>query len=122
MSKKKSKNAVAKKKKEFRYHKVQVKSKNGKIVKIRHPSYIFLEKGNIFIFVTITHSNKVENELLIKLRENPNPNDKRKSYWVARIKFDTKDRFGKRDKRWKMNKQDDEDIRAFNNKNSTNNK
>ena len=109
--KKKSKKAVARKKKEFRYHKVQIINKKGEIVSIRHPAYIFLEKGNIYVYVTITHSNNIGETILIQLRQNPNPKDKRESYWVAKIKNDRKDTFGKREKNWKINPQDDEDIR-----------
>ena len=86
--KKKSKKAIIRKKKEFRYHKIPVKSTKGKIHNIRHPVYVFLEKGNIFIYVSITHSDHIDNTIVIQLRNNPNPNDKRESYWVAEIKED----------------------------------
>ena len=47
--KKKNKNATIRKKKEFRYHKVKVKNKSGKEIDIKHPCYIFLQIGNIYI-------------------------------------------------------------------------
>ena len=109
--KKKSKKAIIRKKKEFRYHKIPVKSKNGKTYEIYHPTYVFLEKGNIYIYVSITHSNHINDKIIIQLRQNPNPKDKRESYWVAKIKNDRKDTFGKREKNWKIDPQDDEDIR-----------
>ena len=109
--KRKTKKQTIKKKKEFRYHNIVTFNKRGKKIKIRHPTYVFLEKGNIYVYVSITHSSEIKGTILIKLRKNPNPKDKRESYWVAKIKNDRKDTFGKREKNWKINPQDDEDIR-----------
>ena len=109
--KRKTKNQIAKKKKEFRYHNIEIVNENGSITKIRHPSYVFLEKGNIYIYISITHSDNVENAIVIKLRKNPNPQDKRDSYRIAEIKEDTKDRFSKRLKKWVMDCEDDKEIR-----------
>ena len=109
--KRKSNKQIAKKKNEFRYHKVELKKDNGRIIHIDHPSYVFLEKGNIYIYVTLTHSNNNKNVLVIKLRKNPNPKDKRDSYRVVGVNRDTKDRFGRRRKGWKIDKRDEEDIR-----------
>ena len=109
--KKKAKKQIFKRKKEFRYHNVEIVNNNGTTTKIRHPSYVFLEKGNIYIYISITHSDNVENSIVIKLRKNPNPNDKRESYRITEIKEDTKDRFSKRLKKWVMDIEDDKDIR-----------
>ena len=54
------------KKKEFRFHKTEVTNKGKRKSKGWHPVYVFLEKGNIYIYVTLTHSDKVENMLVIK--------------------------------------------------------
>ena len=109
--KSKSKNQIVRKRKEFRYHNVEIVNNNGTITRIRHPSYVFLEKGNIYIYISITHSDNVENSIVIKLRKNPNPNDKRESYRIAEIKEDTKDRFNRNLKKWVMDIEDDKDIR-----------
>ena len=109
--KSKSKNQVVRKRKEFRYHNIRIINDNGTITKIRHPSYVFLEKGNIYIYVSITHSDNVKNAIVIKLRKNPNPKDERDSYRIVEIKEDTKDRFGKRLTEWAMDIEDDKDIR-----------
>ena len=109
--KKKSKKQVARKRKEFRYHNIEIVNSNGTTTKIRHPSYVFLEKGNIYIYISITHSDNVENSIVIKLRKNPNPKDKRESYRIAEIKEDTKDRFNRNLKKWVMDIEDDKDIR-----------
>ena len=109
--KQKSKKQPVKKKKEFRFHNVEILGNNGTTIKIRHPAYVFLEKGNIYIYISITHSPEIKNKLVIKLRKNPNPEDKKDSYWVVDIKEDTKDTFSKRQKKWKMDDADDEDIR-----------
>ena len=107
----KSNNQVARKRKELRYHNVEITNHNGTTTKIRHPSYVFLEKGNIYIYISITHSDNVQNSIVIKLRKNPNPDDKRESYRIAEIKQDTKDRFSKRLKKWVMDIEDDKEIR-----------
>ena len=99
------------KKKEFRFHKTEVTKKEKKKSKGWHPVYVFLERGNIYIYVTLTHSDKVENMIVIKLRKNPNPHDKSDAYYVAEVKEDTKDRFGRRRDNWKMDELDDKDIR-----------
>ena len=111
--KRKSKNAFAKKKKEFRYHKIEVITKSGSKKNIWHPSYVFLEKGNVYIYVSITHSNKVKETIVIKMKRNPNPLDKRDSYWVAEIKYDTKDRFRRRRDGWSIDESDDQKIREM---------
>ena len=111
--KKKNKNAIIRKKKEFRYHKVKVKNKSGKEIDIKHPCYIFLQIGNIYIYVSLTHSSSINGLILIELRENPNSLDLRKSYWIQEIKADLKSTFTKVLKKWKINKDDDADIRKL---------
>ena len=109
--KRKSKRKMLRKKKEFRYHNIETLNSKGKKIKIRHPTYVFLEKGNVYIYVSITHSNKLKDTFVIKLRKNPNPKDKRLSYRVSIAQEDTKDSFGRRQINWKMDPEDDNDIR-----------
>ena len=108
--KSKSKHSSLKRKHEFRYYNRLSINKRGKIMRYRHPAYIFLEKGNIFVFVTITHSNHVSDHIAIKLRKNPNPSDSRDAFYVSEIREDTKDRFRKRLNNWKIDQLDDADI------------
>ena len=115
--KKKNKKTFPKKKKEFRFHKTEENIAAKKPFSKSHPAYVFIEKGNIYVYVTITHSNSVKDKFVIKLKKNPNPKDKREAYVVLEIKEDTKDRFGSRHKGWKMDEEDDEIIRKeFKNK------
>ena len=109
----KSKHAQLKRKKEFRYKSVEIIDNKKKTKRIRHPAYVFLEKGNVLIYVNITHSNSVKNLLVIELSKNPNPEDNRKSFWVAEIRKDTKDKFGRREDGWTMDDEDDLEIRNF---------
>ena len=109
--KQKSNKQVIKKKSEFRFRKIETINKRGRKRMIRHPTYIFYEKGNLYIYVPLTHSSKVTNRVVIRLRINPNPRDPQLSYRVKEVSEDTKDRFGRRRKGWKMDKQDDLDIR-----------
>lgn len=108
--KKRSRHAPLKRAHEFRYHNVDAKNKFGKRINIKHPAYVFLKKGNIFIYVTITHSSKVEDYVVIKLRKNPNPLDKKDAYYVAVVKEDIVDNFKKRERDWRMDPLDDADI------------
>ena len=100
-----------KKKKEFRYHDVEVKKRNGKTRIVKHPAYVFLEESNVYIYVSITHSNNVDGCLVIKLRKNPNPLDDSDSYRVVEIKTGTKETFGRKLINWEMDPLDDLDIR-----------
>ena len=108
--KKKSKHARYKRKNEFRFH--AIKQVGHKKIK-RHPTYIFLEKGNLFIYVIITHSSKVNNYIMIKLRKNPDPKDKSDSYYVAEIKADTKDTFSANKAKWTIDPNDEKEIREM---------
>ena len=104
--KKKSKKVVAKKKNEFRYHAVEIIKRNGRKTIINHPTYIFVEKGDIYVYIQITHSEKVKGLILIKLNQNPNPKDNKESYMVAEIKEDLKTSFSRIKKDWAMNEDD----------------
>lgn len=110
--KKKNKHTLSKKKKEFRFRNVEILERDDSI-KIRHPAYIIVQKGNIYIYVTLTHSSNIDNKLVIELRQNPNPKDSKKSFYVAEIKEDIKDKFGRRLKDWKINELDDIEIRCL---------
>lgn len=94
-------------------HDVKIRNAIKKEIRIKHPAYIFLEKDNLFIYVTLTHSNKVAGLLSIKLRKNPNPNDKLDSYWVAEIREDEKRSFTRIKTKWSIDELDDKDIRDF---------
>ena len=111
--KKRSRHAQLKRAHEFRYHNVDAKNKFGKRINIKHPAYVFLKKGNVYIYVTITHSSKVEDHVVIKLRKNPNPLDKKDAYYVVDVKQDTKDRFGRRHDDWRIDPEDDLDIQKL---------
>lgn len=111
--KKKSRHAPLRRRREFRFHDVLAINKRGKSFKFDHPAYVFLEKGNIYIYVTITHSKSVENHLVIKLRKNPNPKDNKDAYYVAEVKEDIKSEFGRVRSDWKIDPLDDQDIRKL---------
>lgn len=100
-------------KKEFRFHEVKVINKSGKAKSIRHPCFIFLEKGNLFIYVQLTHSENVKDYVVVKLRKNPNPNDERISYYIEKVMIDNKVNFDKRLSNWEINIDDDSDIREL---------
>ena len=107
--KKKSRKAYPKNRIEFRFRKILLANKKYK----RHPAYVFIEKGNIYIYVTITHSNNVEGKVVIKLKKNPNPADNADAYLVEEIHEDTRDKFGRRLVDWELDPKDDEKIRKL---------
>ena len=96
-----------KRKNEFRYHQFFNVTKNRKI---RHPTYIWRQRGNIYDFHSITHSFMVDGKMFIELRENPNPKDKRKSFYNPKSESDLKSSFGRKLKKWKINELDSNDI------------
>ena len=100
----------SKRKSEFRYHKIIIHYKNGKKKSIRHPTYIWQERGIIYDYHSITHSSSIEGISLKELRTNPNPRDKRKSYYDAQSKSDHKASFGRKRKGWKLHPLDEEEI------------
>lgn len=111
--KSKSKNMPLKRKHEFRFHNVETTNRYGRPLNIKHPAYVFLRKGNVYIYVTITHSKSVRDHIVIKLRKNPNPTDNNDAYYVAEIKKDTIDRFGAKHTDWNIDPLDDEAIRKL---------
>ena len=110
-----SKSSIQKirRRKEIRSHDVVLKNNVGKVISIKHPAYIFLQKYDEYIYVTITHAKSVKNYTVIKLRKNPNPNDNRDSYYVTEIRSDNINKFGKRKSEWSLDKEDDLDIRRL---------
>ena len=78
-----------------------------------HPSYIFLEKGNVYIYVTITHSKEVEGYVLTKLIQNPDPSDNQDAYVVLDVRQDIKSSFGARRIGWFIVKDDENLIRKL---------
>ena len=102
------------KKKEIRFHTVEIKhKKHKKPFKMWHPAYVFLQKDDIFIYVTLTHSNNVSGCTVIKLTKNPNPKDTTDSYFVTDFKEDKIDAFTKMRKEWQLDEKDDKLIRAI---------
>lgn len=108
MMKRKSKKNT-KRKNEFRYHVILV-NKNGRMKEIKHPAYIWQQRGNIYDYFVITHSSNIEGVILIKLRRNPNPKDNKESFYDSKPKNDIKSRFGKKKKGWKLHPLDQQEM------------
>ena len=107
----KSKNL--KRKSEFRFHSVSIKTKKGRKRIKKHPTFIFLQNGDILIYVQLTHSEKIRGKILIKLKKNPNPLDIRDSYYIEEICHDNKDNFGKKKVDWIIDESDEKQIRKL---------
>ena len=103
---KKKQSLRSKRKSEIRYHSDYVKNLKKKV---RHPKYIWQERGNIYDYHSLSHSKNVDGVEYIKLRKNPKPNDKRNSYYNPISESDLKSNFGKKLK-WKLHSKDIEDI------------
>ena len=98
-------------KREIRFHPTETKTRNGKRKISDHPTFIFLQNGDIFIYVQITHSKNIRGKILIKMRKNPNPKDIKDSYYIEEILEDNLVNFGKKHDKWIVDEQDESDIR-----------
>lgn len=107
----KSKNL--KRKSEFRFHSVIAKTSKGEKRIKDHPTYVFFENGDIYIYVELTHSETIPGKILIKLRKNPNPKDLRDSYYIEEICEDKASKFGRKKNNWVIDEKDDEAIREL---------
>lgn len=103
---KKHSKSQSKRKNEFRYHNIVIRSKKGRKKSIRHPAYIWKQRGNIYDYHSITHSSAVDGINLQKLTRNPNPVDKRDAYFDIDSKSDIKSSFGRKKRRWKLSDED----------------
>lgn len=108
MKKKISIKTRTKSRNEIRFHSDHV---FGKTKKIRHPKYIWQERGNVYDYHSITHSQEVNGVKYKKLRKNPKPGDNRDAYYNPNSESDLKSNFGKRLK-WKLHPDDIKDIRG----------
>lgn len=100
-------------KREIRFHPTETKTRKGKKIISDHPTFIFLQNGDIFIYVQITHSKNIRGKILIKMRKNPNPKDIRDSYYIEEILEDKLVNFGKKHADWIVDEQDESDIRKL---------
>ena len=107
------KNKKFKRKREFRFHSVVPNTKKGKNAIKEHPTFVFLQNGDIYIYVQLTHSKRIKGKVLIKLKKNPNPLDIRDSYYIEEICKDKMTNFGRNRKNWKIAKSDETRIRAL---------
>ena len=97
----------SKRRNEIRFHKTLIGKRN---IKMRHPAYIWRERGNVYDYHGITHSKNVDGKDFVPLRENPNPKDKRKAFYNPNSESDIKSSFGRKEKKWKLNPLDVIDI------------
>lgn len=88
----------AKSKNEFRTHNSN-KNKN-------HPTFIFAKVGKKYKFVGITHAEITDGMKNIPLLKNPNPKDKKPSYFRPFFDDDYISSFGKKKKGWKLYPED----------------
>ena len=102
-----------KRKSEFRFHSVVADTKTGKKAIKGHPTFVFLQNGDIFIYVQLTHSKIIKGKVLIKLRKNPNPQDLRDSYYIEEICEDKRTNFGRNRKNWVIDEEDEKEIRKL---------
>lgn len=74
---------------------------------VRHPQIVVDADKTKFTSVTLTHSEDTHGHGTEDLPDNPNPDDKRKSYFVKRFIEDFKFNYSKEFKNYKLT---DEDI------------
>lgn len=70
-----------------------------------HPAYTYSKQNGKYQYVSLTHSDKYNNEPTIPLYKNPNPNDKRKAYILPNPYEDKPSNFTRR-LNWKIHAKD----------------
>lgn len=95
-----------KRKNEIRYRSDYVKSLKKKV---RHPKYIWRERGNVYDYHSMSHSQNVDGVEYKKLRKNPRPGDKEDAFYNPNSESDIKSNFGKA-LNWKLHPDDIKDI------------
>lgn len=103
MKKKISIKTKAKRMNEIRFHSHYVKTLNKKM---RHPTYVWQKRGNLFDYHTITHSKVVNDVEFIELKRNPNPSDDKTAYLNPKSESDLKSAFGRKKKNWRLHPDD----------------
>ena len=76
-----------------------------------HPTYIYAQIGDEFLFVGITHSEITNGVKNIKLDKNPNPKDKKNAYFRPFTDKMGKSSFGKKLKGWTISENDKNKIK-----------
>lgn len=71
-----------------------------------HPAYIFEKVGHEYKYLGLTHSKITKNTKNIKLEQNPNPKDSRRSYVRPVAEKEKANKFGKALNGWKFSKKD----------------
>ena len=79
----------------------------------QHPAYVFGRQGKYFLCIGITHAPKTQNVRNIDMLINPDPEDKRKSYFRPKVLKDRISKFGKIRTNWKLSKDDDDKMKAY---------
>ncbi len=88
--------------------------------RIKHPTYVIDEKGNVYRYIGITHSDKTDNIKNVPLKKNPNSQDSRKAYLRPFVEEDEPKNFGRSYKKWSFSSEDKETVRSIINKNKKN--
>lgn len=68
-----------------------------------HYGYVYEEKGDRYSFIGITHSPETHGMKNVPLQDNPNPEDRSKSYAYPKVDSDQKNLSGK-DAGWKLSR------------------
>ena len=79
--------------------------------RIKHPTYVVGEVGNIYKYIGITHSESFNGVKNIPLKRNPNPSDARKSYIRPCVEEDIPKNFGRRLKGWSFSDEDKKTVK-----------
>ena len=97
---------IFKRRNEIRFHKDKIKNRKKTI---RHPKYIWQQRGELYDYHDLTHSEYVDGIKYKKLRKNPNPKDNKDAFYSPFSRSDVKSNFGRKEK-WKLHPDDIRDI------------
>jgi hypothetical protein len=83
----------------------EFRKKNGKDGR-GHPTYIYARQGDDYFYIGITHAEISEGVKNIRLERNPNPRDKRPSYFRPKPQKNKRASFGKKLSGWSFSDAD----------------
>ena len=83
-----------------------------------HPTHLYAKKGDLVKYHQLTHSKKIMDTDIenIELKQNPNPKDKRKAFFIPISEQAKLEKFDKEKKNWKLSEDDDKVMKKFRDK------
>lgn len=98
---------MAKKQKRNEFRKKNAKDGKG------HPTYIYARDGDDYHYIGLTHAEITKGVKNIPLDRNPNPEDRRKAYFMPKAQKSHRASFGKKLDGWSFSDSDKEKVKKY---------